>query len=432
MKLIRQKLGYMLIFVMLFSLFGRGYSNADQISSIAINDKVTEQGTTNWVTKLGGETDHVYFQGTIIKADGAYLIAYSTNDYSNTSASGTVKIDQFLAEIDSKGNILWSKEYMHDNGVYVRSVQESSDGNLIAFGTIDAAHSYTGKTLYILFKMDKAGNMLWNNNYSVENAQYLAAVEQGSDGNYVLVGRLFSGSYTDPRSKIWLGKADSTGNLTWQQTIDNPSQQEPFSLATTSDGGYIMSGSTNCEGAGYFDAYLVRFDKDLNILWSKTYGTASGCDEANSACQTPDGGFVFTGYSDVSVDFESKSNFRRIYIVRVDSAGNVLWEKIMPGEDLGTFNGGNAVIQNEYNTYLVAATQGWSTKFIELDNNGNILWQKRYYSSRKDTQELYSGHFQNTPDGGLIFGAKDNKQEYLVKVDEDCNIKSEYFWSLFK
>ena len=56
----------------------------------------------------------------------------------------------------------------------------------------------------------------------------------------------------------------------------------------TSDGGFIVAGSTSSSGAGGNDAWLIKLDPSGQIIWQKAYGTA-GNDYAVAVQETNDG-----------------------------------------------------------------------------------------------------------------------------------------------
>jgi hypothetical protein len=69
-----------------------------------------------------------------------------------------------------------------------------------------------------------------------------------------------------------------------------------FSIIQSSDGGYVVAGWTNSFGAGGDDMYVVKLDSSGNVQWTKTIG-GSNWDEAYSIIQSSDGGYVVAGYT---------------------------------------------------------------------------------------------------------------------------------------
>src|SRR3990167_11098320 len=99
-------------------------------------------------------------------------------------------------------------------------------------------------------------------------------------------------------------------------------------VGQTSDGGYILAGSTNSYGAG-----LIKTDSYGNKLWSKTFG-GSKSDDAQSVQQTKDGGYILVGYTN-----SYGAGYGDVWLIKTDSYGNKLWSKTFGGSDLdkGTY-----------------------------------------------------------------------------------------------
>lgn len=82
--------------------------------------------------------------------------------------------------------------------------------------------------------------------------------------------------------------------LTFSQTFGGIYADEGYSVQQTGDGGYILLGITVNEGAGGLDLYLIKIDNGGNMTWKRPFGGTS-YDEGYSVRQTTDGGYILLG-----------------------------------------------------------------------------------------------------------------------------------------
>jgi hypothetical protein len=101
----------------------------------------------------------------------------------------------------------------------------------------------------------------------------------------------------------WVVKLTSTGNIIWQKCLGGTGSDMPsYSIVQTTDGGYIVAGwtsSTNGDVSGLHggeDYWIVKLDANANIQWQHCYGGTS-IDDCLSIQTTSDGGYVMVGTS---------------------------------------------------------------------------------------------------------------------------------------
>jgi len=219
------------------------------------------------------------------------------------------------------------------------------------------------------------------------------SIDNTDDGGFIITGYTFS--YGAGSSDVYLIKTDESGNLLWQKSFGSVNSDYGNSVCQTSDGGYIITGFTNRNfSSKNKDVYLIKTYPDGNIQWTKTFGGVLD-DEGNSVCETIDGGYIITGYT------KNESNgAKEIYLIKTDINGNSLWTKTFRRSASKT-NRGNSVCQTSDGGFLIAgATGSYSNGYlIKTDTEGNEEWNKKTvvddieYSWGSSVCELSDGNY---------------------------------------
>jgi len=162
--------------------------------------------------------------------------------------------------------------------------------------------------------------------------------------------------------------ASAQTSIQWQKCLGGTSDDEAYFIQQTLDGGYIVAGwtsSTDGDVIGNHDStdyWIVKLDTIGNIQWQKTLG-GTDYDEAYSIRQTSDGGYIVAGRSwsndgDVT-DGHGASDY---WIVKLDTIGNIQWQKCLGG----TGNDEAFSIQQTSNNEYIIAGWAWS-------NDGDVI-----------------------------------------------------------
>ena len=143
-----------------------------------------------------------------------------------------------------------------------------------------------------------------------------ASVQQTSDGGYIVLGSTVPFAY--------LLKTDSKGDTLWTKTYGGSGSDYGASVQQTVDGGYIIVGTTNF-GAGSTDVYLIKTDVNGDPLWTKAYG-GTGVEQGMYVQETSDGGYIITGFT---ISFGAGGS--DVYLIKTDSIGDTLWTRTFGG-----------------------------------------------------------------------------------------------------
>jgi regulation of enolase protein 1 (concanavalin A-like superfamily) len=307
--------------------------------------------------------------------------------------------------------VQWQKTFGGSKSDGGRSVQQTSDGGYIIAGTTE---SFGADWLDVyLIKTDSTGNFLWQKTFGGSDFDWGYSVQQTTDGGYIIAGTTCS--FGAGLEDVYLIKADPNGNLLWQKTFGGSSDDYGSSIQQTSDGGYIIAGVTESFGAGKSDVYLIKTDPNGNLLWQKTFGGSSE-DCGSSVQQTSDGGYIIAGATGSFGD-----PIGDVYLIKTDPNGNQEWQKTFGGSKWDyaysvqqTSDGGFIIAgdtesfgaRNEPNVYL-----------IKTDPNGNQEWQKSFGGRNGDAG--YS--VQQTSGGGFIITGESGGDVCLIKTDPNGN-----------
>lgn len=327
----------------------------------------------------------------------------------------------FVAKTDSMGDTLWSKSFGEPNWKvwdHTNSVIQTTDSGFAITGIAWSFGASTNLGDIFLLKLDKEGNQNWIKLYknpSSTNEGQL--VRQTIEGGYILAN---SGSYSTFNAlDCYLIKTDDRGDTIWTYSYYGRGKLSGKSVEQTPDTGYIMSGyiDTPTDTLGEFGdttgLFVLKSDEDGNRLWFRIFSSfISGIARpASSIYPTQDGGYIIAG--DI---FDSTVSYKS-YLVKINALGDSVWSKIFDLQ--GSSNYPKSVVETAGRNIVVTGSSYDTAGIIRLylmktDPTGNILWV-RYFQDYSSGWEL-----QKTTDGGFVItGAQHsgNWDFYLIKTD---------------
>jgi uncharacterized delta-60 repeat protein len=347
-------------------------------------------------------------------SDGGYIVAGYIN-FPPEVADGAFG-DFGVLKLDVSGAVEWQKTY---GKVYFPS-GASEILETIDKGYIVAVYASSfGGDIWVL-KLDASGVTQWQKTYGGTGWDVPYAIQQTTDGGYILAGSTFSfGTNGD----VWILKLQADGDIDWEKTYGGEAWDIASSIRQTADGGYIVAGATSSFGARSGDAWVLKLDASGAVQWQKTYGSTD-YESAYSIQQTADGGYIVVG----SIIYDEPPH-SDIWILQLDMYGNIQWQKTYGGTN---YEAAHSIQQTEDGGYIVG---GYTASFgagnddvwvLKLDANGTITWQKTYGGSGLDQ----AMSIQQGTDGGYIvagltdsFGAGRN-DVFVLKLDANGNISN--------
>lgn len=259
------------------------------------------------------------------------------------------------------------------------------------------------------------GNLFkqWDKRYGGLETDPFDAIVQVDNG-YLLGGGSYSefagGDKTQNNwgtgSNFWVVRIDSNGVKLWDKRYGNSDGiSSVYTIEKCSDGCYLLAGSVGAtadgdktqQGWGGGDFWLIKIDSNGNKVWDKRFGGfnndyITSCVELNNK-DILIAGMISSGIGgDVSTPSHGNGATDDLWVLKLDSIGNIIWEKRFGGDAQETSPGIIALNDSSYilsgGSYSnisgerTAPRKGSADIWVlKLDGNGNKIWDKSFGNS---------------------------------------------------
>ncbi|MFX1577092.1 MAG: hypothetical protein ACFFCF_07940 [Promethearchaeota archaeon] len=215
---------------------------------------------------------------------------------------------------------------------------------------------------------------LWTKTFGGPNREEGSYVIEVSGGGYAILGTKDMGAIN--HRDFWLIRTDANGNELWNQTYGGTGWDVARNLVEVSTGGFALIGVTESYGAGGDDIWLVRVDAAGNHLWNTTFGGSGDDNLVYAVVEASAGGFAIPS----GTDRFSPGN-RDAWLIRTDSSGNELWNQTYggPQDDWADYmveaSGGGFTLQCTTTSFGAGGQDSW---LVHTDASGNHQWNQTY------------------------------------------------------
>lgn len=196
------------------------------------------------------------------------------------------------------------------------------------------------------------------------------------DGNYLLAGIL----YIDYEQSLFLLKFDTNGDSIWFKSYVGESKDVPNAIIESPEGDlFLHSDGFNNDGITEID--ITKLDSEGNIIWEKQH------DFSDIMFNPAHGGIALTEDQEIMLYFsgyaiEPTDNSRYAHLAKFDEEGNLLWvdrlyqEQFLYGEVLKRLPDGNFAGSVMIDSFIAEPISINNLPMItKFDKDGNILWE---------------------------------------------------------
>jgi hypothetical protein len=210
--------------------------------------------------------------------------------------------------------------------------------------------------------------------------------------------------------------------IEWEKTYGGDNWDEANCIIETTDGGYLFTGYTSSKGAGGRDVWVVKTDKNGEVMWDKFYGTEAE-DVGLSVIETKKNDYVILART-VSKD----KTYANIWVFKLDNKFNLLWEIKLEGT-------ASEIIETQDGDYIIAGkktetsgVKGFNEKeyLAKISKKGKLIWETDFFAINSEITsivETNEGDFICTEIYKMYY-EKSNSYTYsgsIKKIDKEGN-----------
>ena len=414
--------------------------------------KYDSEGAIEWVQGIGG-TDSDNVTSVIGTRDGGYVVGgyfRSTIELGNgVSLTSKGNYDGMVIKYDSGGVVEWAQGIGEKDFDYIYSVAETSDGSYVVGGhyrgAIDLGNniglSYKGSDDGMVIKFSSDGAIERAHTIGGGQYDYIKSVALTSDGGYI-AGGYFDSESIDLENGIKLTnndeydgmiiKYDSEGKAEWAKVIGGTDYDYIESVASTSDGGYIVGGRFDSESIdlgngvdliskGSTDGMVIKYNSKGIVEWTRVIG-GSRKEFIDSVAEMSNGEYIVGGYfgsssidlgNGVRVDGKNTSSyFYNGLLIKYEKV-ELSEAAIVQAQAIGGMNQDyiNSVVETNDGGYI--AVGKFNSSNIELENGATII------NNGNNDGLIIKYNSANCVEWSKVIGGKGDDEIDLVKTTSD-------------
>jgi len=284
---------------------------------------------------------------------------------------------------------IWYKDGVEQYNIWNKSynfsdTDESNDIYIDSDGYIyitGAITSEKGDANLLILKLNSSGNALWNKTYDLGGDDSGLGIVTDSSGTILIAGRIFK----ELDSDLFVAKLDSSGSMFWNKTFGGSGDEEGYGVVIDSTNNIYVTGVTSSYGAGSSDVWILKLDSNGNLIWNKTFGGSND-----------DGGYGIALLSDNNLTISGDTNSfgagaGDAWIIKIDQNGNHIWNTTF-----GTAAGvekARAIKEDSNGNLIFAGSTNASGNYdflvVKLSSTGTHTWNKTIdFGSEEESYDL--------------------------------------------
>lgn len=324
----------------------------------------------------------------------------------------------------------WSKTIGGSNFEFGYQVIETIDGGLLISGQTNSndgdIETALGQKDIFIIKLDDVGSVVWKKVFGGSGSED-GVIKLTPDGGFIIGGSTSSndGDVTNNHGSTdyWLVKASSTGDIEWQKTYGGSYDENMSHIVINTNGTYTLFGLTNSDDGdvigyhGMMDLWIVNVDSTGDIQWQKSLGGSEQESPRDIKATSDNGVIVYSHTVSHNGDIEGVNGGAHSWLVKLSEFGSLEWQQFVGYSGQHFPTNVEQTVDGGYVAATTASYQGSIDIFIKkFSSAGEVEWETPLGGSGYE-----EGIVKQSNDGGYIVSA------YTQSSDGDASTSNGMF-----
>ena len=395
--------------------------------------------------KTFGGSDDDEANDIINTSDGGFMVIGSSKSNDGLIQNKMdLESDIILMKFDSDKSIEWVKNYGGSRDDRGQSVVEVSGIGYALLGYSmsndgDASRNEGFHDNWVIL-IDSIGNIIWEKSYGFSGHDHAYNIIKTKDGNLFFNGFLdvtasrglgstekVEKSIKHGVGEFWCHKIDLDGNILWRKYFGGTNNDRSYDSIETADGDFIIVGSSESSDndisspKGSYDIWVIKLSSNGDFLWERSYG-GSKYETANSIIQSSDKKIHILGSTlsdDKDISFQMGSS--DVYLLTIDLDGNLLSGQTFGGSN---FDMGKKIeIDNKDNLWLTGYSRSLDFDLsFNKGKNDAVLIQlsknrilKKVLAIGAEGEDIANSLIHFNENEIIVAGYSDSRGDYFVE-----------------
>lgn len=303
---------------------------------------VTSSLAQGWERYYGGNAEDIG-EAMIATSDWGFLVVGNTQSF--PTPPGDQGVNVYAIKVDVDGDVVWQQVYNTAFYDRAKAIVEFEPQRYMIAAEASAA-SQQGPFVLNLLEINERGALIDTFIYAINEVPNLRTNDMigTSDGGFLVVG--FADYYAEKDDDIVVLKINASMELEWYRIIDAGPNARANAVALLEDG-YVVTGQVDSEvpppAAFGDDIITIRLDSAGEVVWERKIGSDQN-DEGKGIIVDDNNNIVLTGFLDTDLG-----------VWKYDEDGVQLDSFLF--NDFGNGNVGEAISQTDEGYVVVGYTE---------------------------------------------------------------------------